>query len=618
MILILEDIISMNSELSEKIDFLLTFAPSQSPLRSQLENHKEMFKISEAYLADKEHRIAFIGNVGAGKTTSICHLLGLVNDKNPVLSTGSGRTTLCEVHIKKADEAKIEIIPHTEEEVCSYLTDFSFYLKSDDSDNEQEGFKLSAEVERALRNMLDLKVVRNKVDGKRTATDYARIFAEQYPSVEMLCNELMQRAKLPLRNKTTFINTENKSQLLWLHETFKQINSATHPNVGLAKRITLYVPSLPHTNDHFSVTFIDTKGVDQTVNRVDLDKCLTDNRTISILCSRFNDAPDQTCSKMIDSAIQAGLKPRINDESLLLILDRLGEAEDVMDYDEAVGNKEDGRDIKAEQVSSELCQKYAVRELNIEFFDAKQDNPDVLFKTLINKVLLLRKKHSLRLKEIEQSVLDIEDDIKSQSASLAINQVKLTLEPWLKKSKACTPTLSEFFLPLVTAIRSKGTYAASVRASVNRDGNWYNLNYYQELAVSARAQCMTKISPLRDELTVLINNMLSQTELRPAHSLLRQLKNTTDVRLDKISQMAQTNGRDIYQSKIVSDKNFWMKLYHEWGKGPGYKDRIADHTHAWFKSNDYNRYEFEVTRGLVEQWEQYTNEIENLIGSSIN
>ncbi|WP_422768188.1 hypothetical protein ACOX9X_16670 [Photobacterium leiognathi subsp. mandapamensis] len=201
-------------------------------------------------------------------------------------------------------------------------------------------------------------------------------------------------------------------------------------------------------------------------------------------------------------------------------------------------------------------------------------------------------------------------------ASLAINQVKLTLEPWLKKSKACTPTLSEYFVPLIDAIRSKGTYAASVRASVNRDGNWHNLNYYQELAVASRAQCMAKIAPLRDELTVLINNMMSQEELKPSSSLLKQLKNTTDVRLDNISQLALNKGRSIYEDRIKADSHFWSKTYNEWGKGPGYKDRIADHTKAWFKSNDYNRSEFEVTRGLVEHWERYVREIEKLIGST--
>lgn len=543
-------------------------------------------------------------------------MLGLVDDQTPILSTGSGRTTLCEVHIKKSLEAKVEVLAYSEDEVLSYLNDFALYLKFDDSDSEQEGFKLSAEIERALRNMLDLKVVRKKVDGKRTAIDYAKVFAEQFVTTELLRDELVLRINLPLRKETVFLNKNNLPQMTWLHETFKQINSATHPHVGLAKRITIFVPSLKNVDESFNITFIDTKGVDQTVNRVDLDYCLTDDKTVSIFCSRFNDAPDQTCSKMIDSAIQAGLKHRLYSESVLLILDRVGEAEDVMDYDEAAGDKEDGRDIKAEQIRGELSQKYAVRELEIEFFDAKQDKPNDIFNLLINKVKAVRQIHEHRLSEIESSVYELAGEIKSQSAELSMNQLKLTLEPWLKKSKACTPTLSEFFVPLVMFIRSKGTYAASVRASVNRYGDWHNLDYYQELAVASRAQCMAKISPLRDELTILINNMLSQEELKPTYSLLKQLKHTSDIRLNNISQLALTKGRSVYEEKIKTDTRLWNDMGCEWGRGPGYKDRIAEHTQSWFKMNDYSRFEFDVTRGLVEHWELYISEIEKLIGSS--
>lgn len=601
----------------EKIEEIFLNTTLQDSTRSQLENHREMYERSEKYLLDNEHKVAFIGNVGAGKTTSICYLLGLVSKDTPILSTGSGRTTLCEVHIKKASEVKIEVLPYTDEEVHSYLYDFSLYLKSDDEDSEQEGFKLSAEIERALRNMLDLKVVRKKVEGKRTATDYAKIYADQFINADKLYQELVQRINLSNRTQTSFINLNEQEQMAWLHETFKLINSATHKNVGLAKKITLFIPELKITEDAFTITFIDTKGVDQTVNRVDLDQCLTDDKTISIFCSRFNDAPDQTCSKMIDSALNAGLKPRLSDESMLLVLDRAGEAEDVMDYDEAVGDKEDGRDIKAEQINSELSQKYAVRNLDIEFFDAKLDESKDVLNLLVKKVQASRIKHEQRLIEIYQSVCEIEGEIKSQSTSMAMNQVKLTLEPWLKKTQACSPTLSEFFVPLVNAISSKGTYAASVRASVNRNGDWNRLDYYQELAVAARGQCVSKIYPLRDELIILIDNMMSQSDLKPAFSLLKQLKLTTEIRLDEISQLALARGRSVYESKLKSDDIFWNENYHEWGKGSGYKDRVSGHTHQWFKINDYSRFEFEVTRKLVEQWEHYIQEIEKLIGSGL-
>lgn len=606
----------MNTNVIKKIETLMT-EHMQSATRKQLENHAELYERSESYLDDKNHKIAFIGNVGAGKTTSICHLLGLVSNGTPVLSTGSGRTTLCEVHLKHSQQAMIDVEPYTNDEVQSFLLDFALYLKSDNSDADQEGFKLSAEVERAIRNMLDLKIERKKVDGKRIATDFAKVFARDFSRDELI-NEFNKIIKLEKRTQTRFENDGSEPNLEWLNNTFKQINSATQPNVGLAKKITLYVPELNINSGDFTLTFVDTKGVDQTVNRVDLDQCLTDDRTLSVFCTRFNDAPDQTCSRMIDSAIQAGLKSRINSESALLVLDRAGEAEDVMDYEEAVGDKEDGRDIKADQISTELSQKFAVNKLDIEFFDAKQDEPTDLFKLLIGKVSALREHHQVRLAEISDSVHEIELELKSESAELAKRQVKMTLEPWLKKSRGSTPTLNEFFLPLVKTISAKGTYAASVRASVNRSGDWHNLDYYQEIASGARAQCVNKIYPVKSDLNTLIENMLAQNELQPAHSLLKQLRNTTDIRIDEIAQLALSKGRSAYESTMKKDKVLWNVLDREWGQGAGYKDRVSQKTHDWFKGNDYSRYEFEVTRALVTKWEKYLEEIEHLIGMNLS
>ena len=83
----------------------------------------------------------------------------------------------------------------------------------------------------------------------------------------------------------------------------------------------------------FSLSVADTKGVDQTVKRQDLDDCLTDDRTVSVICCRFNDAPDKTMSELLKVAKTAGLTERIATETVLLVLDRNDEAKEVIDID---------------------------------------------------------------------------------------------------------------------------------------------------------------------------------------------------------------------------------------------------------------------------------------------
>lgn len=604
------------------VNELIHKLPEESATRKQLLNHLELFQDSTTYLIDKSHRLAFIGNIGAGKTTAICHLLGLLDGKEPVLSTGSGRTTLCEVEILYEDQLKIEVTPYSESEVFGYLQDFSLYLfESDNTESKAESsdvFKLSAEIERALRNMLDLKITRNKNDeGKRISHDAAKNFSTNYNDPKSLTDALLSRFNLQLRTKTIFLNENNVPQNEWLHDTFKTINSATHPQVGLAKRIVISVSQPLFNNIDYSLSVADTKGIDQTVNRQDIDNCFTDNRTVSVICCRFNDAPDKTMSGLLKNAKDAGLTRRIADETILLILDRDSEAECVIDIDEAIGEKDEGREIRSEHVSNDLRHSAQLDLLDIQFLDAKNDDVSMLHEYLPSKVSALRDAHHRRLKEIENAVSDIEKELFSQSALQAKQQVKSTLEPWLKKAQSCSPSLKEYFLPLISSIADKGTYAASVRASVNRRGEWHNLDYYQNLATGARLQVVEQIDALKNELLVLIDNMLSQNDLQPAYALLKQLKHTTEKRLGEMYQQIFAKGRAVYEAELNNDAELWNKLAQEWGQGPGYKGRIGSSSQKWFQHKNYPNFESKVTMHAVDQWNRYVEEVQQLLGAGM-
>ena len=603
--------------LHEAIENLMKKLPDESATRKQLANHQELFDDAIYYLSNSDQRLAFIGNIGTGKTTAICHLLGLLDGEEPILSTGSGRTTLCEVEISPGSQLEIEVTPHSEAEVKSYLTDFAQYLHISDiseSDN-PESFKLSAEVERALRNMLDLRTSRTKnLEGKRIITDNAKIFAADYQSVDSLVEGLLERINFPARHQTRFINEDGIDQNEWLHTTFKAINSCTHPGVGLSKHIHIFLPARLFDNINYSLSVIDTKGVDQTVNRADLDSCLTDNRTVSVLCCRFNEAPDKTISGLLKLAKDAGLNQRVAKEIVLLILDRESEAEKVIDIDEPVGDKTEGREIRADQVVNDLKHTLQLDNLDVLFFDVTSDDPKKINKLLVEKVSVIRGQYADNIVEIEKAIRDIETELASQSAKAAKNQVKNTLEPWVKKAQGCSPSLKEYFLPLINDIKNKGTYAASVRASVNRRGEWHNLDYYQLLATGAREQVVDQIGTLKDEFIVLIDNMLSQNELQPAYALLKQLKQTTEKRLGHIYQKSFAKGRAVYEEKLSSDNQLWGVLFNEWGRGPGYKDRVSGKSETWFHAQKYPDFESNVTRQVVEEWQLYVNEVRDMLG----
>lgn len=617
------DLTQRSKKLENNIDQLLSKLPDESSTRKQLTNNLELYQDSVSYLLDKVHRVAFIGDIGVGKTSAICNVLGLLDNQKPILSTGSGRTTLCEVEIISGAALKIELEPHSKEEVKSYINDFALYLwslkDSEDSLSKHSGldtFKLSAEVDRALRNILGLlKSSEKDESGKRIRKDAAREFSCEFSTVEELSSGLLSRVDFNQRSKVRFENIEELDQNTWLHGTFKAINNATHPDVGLAKRIVMTIPYSMFEGINFTLNVVDTKGVDNTVNRRDLDDCLTDDRTVSVICSSFNDAPNKSMVDLLKGAKESGLVDRINSEIILLILDRAGEAENIMGASDTVEDKEEGREIREEHVESDLLQKFNLTSLDIQFLDSFTDNVNEFKIHLANKAKSLRLKHINRLDEIESAVIEIESEVQSQTAKEAKRQVKNTLSPWLANATKYTPSLNEFFIPLIESISYTGTYAASIRASVNRRGEWLNLDYYQSLAYGARTQIVEQIGSLRNELIVLIDNMLSQNDLQPAYALLKQLKFTTEKYLDEIYQHVYAKGRAVYENELKSDSQLWNDLYDHWGNGPGYKGRIAKDSDKWFQAKQYVNYEQEVTNKAVEGWSKYITEIRQLLGN---
>ena len=194
--------------IAETIEKLLKELKIGSALHNQVLMHEHSLLKAINYLESTHHKIVFVGSIGVGKTTAICYLLGLVIGDKPLLSTGSGRTTICEVVISEGEEDAIEIEPLSEIEVKNYLEDFAdsiLAFRPARVDNE-DIFKLSAEIERSLRNMIDLQIERKKDEvGKRIAIDHAKLRANELGDKSALVNDFLKRINFSHRIKTRLV-----------------------------------------------------------------------------------------------------------------------------------------------------------------------------------------------------------------------------------------------------------------------------------------------------------------------------------------------------------------------------------------------------------------------------
>ncbi|RCJ18114.1 hypothetical protein [Nostoc sp. ATCC 53789] len=307
-----EEIALLKQDLSKEINKISGHSEINIPnhicinnLKSKLERLDEIEKI----LSIEKYKIAFIGTIGQGKTTAICHLFNLITDlkisktsgvktedvteTKELLSTGAGRTTICEVIIKASEKTYIEIEPYTVDEMENIITEFCEYIANKDNPQPDQRVIISKEIDRAIRNIIGMKL-RYKtiyVDKKKknetidpAKEGFDKIVLDESKKLEpgeeldkLRLDELKKIAlnkfqKLTLNNASLGSRTTNriefdnqKNEQQWIKNTFAAINTAEFQEFAIPKKIYLYVSYDVLSGSNLSQfdSVIDTKGLDE-------------------------------------------------------------------------------------------------------------------------------------------------------------------------------------------------------------------------------------------------------------------------------------------------------------------------------------------------------------------
>lgn len=594
-------------ELKNKIDMVLDKLPKSYSSYKRLSNHKEMLDDSELYLESSEHTVAFIGSVGVGKTSAICNLLNLQKNNEPLLKTGSGRTTVCEVEIQEGEQLSISVQPYEESEIFSYLDEFSYHIAG--TKNKTLDFELSSEIERALRNMLGLKIKRKRDEfGKIQRIDPAIELYKGIPDRNEFYKKLRTLIKLEKRVITEII-PESEDSEEWISGEFLKINNGLNENISLPKKIIIKLNRKLMDGD-IKLSVIDTKGVDQTANREDIDLQLKNSRNISILCTKFNDAPDKVTETLLTHMKNSGLIDYIEERVVILVLDRDGEAENIADLDEP--DLDEGRYIREEQIQKDLEHSLKISNVDIIFFNSNKDNGNELLSRINKKLVRLRSTHLNRITLINDAVDSIEEAANTQLAKDSENALKESLFVWIKKAYGKRALFKKKFSVLSQEILSKSTHASSLRGSVNRRGVWHTFDYHLTLRNAYRYQSVTDFDFLRIELVAILENMESQKKYHYSFPLISQIKDTAKKRLEAIYMKSSDLADEKFKNSLLIDAVFWASLQSEWGKGTGYKNRVANQTEGWFLDKDYKLIEDVMSSSINDSWDSFLNELEGL------
>ena len=587
----------------------------KAAFRSQIERYEGRLRAIAGRLLSRSHMIAVVGNIGVGKSTKICRVTGLeISDKDepvpsPVLEVGGGGITICEVHIKQGPEYGLLVEPRTDDEIRADVADFCDFLIGQANMGEQiavdaDSLGISKEVVRAIRNMAKLPILKRKTaDGKHVREDEAKKLAQRIRDPKELFVQILSRMELPRRDQRDiwFSKSTGKEPLVWLRDAFAAINNGRQSSFSLPKRIEVVVPSAvlrqpDEKTSPLNIRIIDTKGIDQTAGRADLECHFDDPDTVVILCTGFNDAPATSVQQLLERARDAGVQD-LDVKASILVLPRPGEALAMKDDSgDAVEIDDVGYELKREQIELRLA-SLGVPTIPVSFFNARTDDVQDVRRFLFERVECLRTHVRCLADELVTTVRKVLENHDKEQYLEVVGEATKRLVLWLNKHRNLNDPRSVTYDALLEAIQR--AHSSTIRASVRRGGSWHNLDYEHELGFGARRVAAASIGKAAEDFNVIAENLLDDAELTEAHDFVRQASRHLNELTDAALRRIQEAGRSGY-SENLRNSELWTQCASESGRG--YRDRVSERNRVWFADDSVEASRRFVVESIVREW----------------
>lgn len=638
----------------------------------------------EQLLHIEKYDLVFIGQIATGKTTAICHLLDLVYEDTvtkkgkgqkarriqvirELLTTGSGRTTICEVVIQPAQTTALEIEPYEEQELTTLIEEFCTYIwtrayPESVADDVAAPQPLPAELDRAVRNITGLQHTRVGAAGdqqasedeppdepvdiqtksvsmpKATRIDKALELAKQFEAdqFERFYDEVVAHANISQRTETrTEYNPsqqDGETEEQWLRDTFDIVNLGKKPGFSIPQRILIFLsPNLLKIADYPRfASVIDTRGLDGDRDRPDLQAYIRDSdNALCIFTDLFLQAPTKVAELM--KRYLTAESPDIVNRSLLMVLTRSGDPEKTVGPDGAVDDRDEGIAVRREQVETVLdAEKIKLPSDNIIFYDALQyyrtddkyyrrdedyDEDDIkdARKYIFDAIsTAIETRHSLLWEEVHSLESRFQDIQKSHGLSLEDEQLIIEVKDNLKGYRQLIGMASDTFInQYLESWMPK--HVMRLRATNRRHGiyKYGNINiYFSASAVTAfliRGITEAHKNEIRQEIARIEKEASARVDLQP---LVRTFLDQIDRDYEQFIEIVGESVLDYLKAEVFapqsSESTFWQSVENRWGKGPGYKHDVISMYQAQLEDEEVPWY---LQQRARERWSEFLDGI---------
>ena len=581
----------------------------------------ELVELSKL-LGTARHCLVFIGKVGVGKTTAICHLLGLTAEREKkkankagvegmvsvtedLMATGSGFTTLCEVVVTPADKNEFEVEPFPPLEVERIIGDFCLAIwnrvyPNNIGEGQRAGDQVNfpPELVRAVRNMVKLP------EGERREDDAAVRLAREFPSdgFDQFQTRVLGRARLDARTRTEFVCPSTEADpRAWIKKTFDDLNLARLDTVSIPRRITLRVDATLLTPRMANVAaVVDTKGVDAAqFNREDLDRYIREDRSaFCILTEGFDTAPTDVAPLLQRHVTPEA--PMSLSKFALMVIPRGSEPEKKVGGQGPVGDRDVGISLLRGQIDETLASR-GIRGLNVMFFDPlryfetvgvdyrrRQDSEpeevsadrDEVWDAIFEAIKLRTDKARERVKQIGDSFQKIrEGKGLNPTEEGLVRQARAKITEHRHITLANADRFLELYRRLWEGPGSR--HPMTLRATNNRFGYYSprNIDVYYDAIPITEELVRTVVSRPKEAVLNIVRNVEHES---PPDSDLQELLMVLETRIDssfeamvrEVGITMQTYLHDTVLAPQDASNQFWVSVQGRYGRGPGYRDDV--------------------------------------------
>ena len=291
---------------------------------------------------------------------------------------------------------------------------------------------------------------------------------------------------------------------------------------------------------------------------------------------------------------------RLERNAALLVLPRATEALAVKDESGARAQTiDDGYALKSEYTATAL-EPLGLSALKIGFFNAFGDDPARLRSLLAETLGEIRDAFRARLREDLASARLLLANHEKEQVREVLRAAATMLSTWATQH-GTVPALSGHVQDsLLSQIHS--AYAATVRATIRREGEWPNLDYGHHLGYGARRLAAAALEPVVEKFKNVAGVMEDNPDFAEAQDLIQQAQRVLETAFEKLLRKVQLMGRTAFKDALKLDPSLWVQCGGEWGQGPGYRDRVARWNREWFSEPARQEVESELFALISREW----------------